>query len=260
MTARTILENYETITLDGMTSIKLMNRMDVKYVTSLAKMDSLLKAASRDYYVLVTGNNPVASYDTIYFDTPQRDMYLKHHNGRAVRQKIRTRQYVNTGETFLEIKMKDNHRRTKKKRMALDTAVFTAPESCPGTDIFIAQKTDYNIGDLSAALQTRFNRITLVNKALTERITIDSSLHFHNFRSGNEVSLGNAVIMERKYDSTSPSKFPALTREFGIKEQKMSKYCIGTAMTDPSIKQNNFKLKIRTLQKYVPVTKHNTTI
>lgn len=41
-------------------------------------------------------------------------MYRMHHCGKKVREKIRVRTYLDTNDTFLEIKNKNNHGRTKK--------------------------------------------------------------------------------------------------------------------------------------------------
>ncbi len=44
------------------------------------------------------------AYHTIYLDTPDRDMYVTHQNGRIVREKIRIRTYINS-DHFLEVKI-----------------------------------------------------------------------------------------------------------------------------------------------------------
>ena len=45
---------------------------------------------------------------------------------------------------------------------------------------FIGQHLRYGVDTLQPALNNHFSRITLVNKAKTERLTIDSGLRFHN--------------------------------------------------------------------------------
>jgi len=54
---------------------------------------------------------------------------------------------------------------------------------------FIASNSQYHSCDLSSKLQNHFNRITLVNKAMTERLTIDTALSFHNVTTGCDYSL-----------------------------------------------------------------------
>ncbi len=47
-------------------------------------------------------------YTTLYFDTPARDCYRDHHNGRMHRRKYRMRDYSSNGTTFFEVKTKTN--------------------------------------------------------------------------------------------------------------------------------------------------------
>ena len=47
-------------------------------------------------------------------------MYNRHEAGHLVRQKLRIRSYVDAKLNFLEVKTKNNHGRTKKKRMTME--------------------------------------------------------------------------------------------------------------------------------------------
>lgn len=243
------LDSYEPISLDQMEGSKLMDRIDSKYVTTLVKLDDVLRMASDHYRILYTGGLPVQTYDTLYFDTPDRQMYLMHHNGRLTRTKVRTRTYVNTGESFLEIKRKNNHGRTKKKRIRIPGDIFEKPFQDDASNTFLQEKTIYKGSELSPALSTGFKRITLVGKEGGERITIDFELAFHNFRNGADVTLGPAVIMELKRSGNIQSPMTDILSQLRIHPLRISKYCIGSALTDPSLKQNRFKNKIRNINK-----------
>ena len=106
-----------TITLDEMRGVKLMNRIDTKYVLAEDEVLTLLEhMAECGYRVQVINGVRACRYDTLYYDTALRDMYVAHHNRQLTRQKVRTRTYVETGLTFLEIKNKSNRGRTKKRR------------------------------------------------------------------------------------------------------------------------------------------------
>lgn len=240
-----VLDSYEPITLDQMADSKLMDRVDTKYVTTRQILDAVLALASSDYYVLYTGGSPVSRYDTLYFDTEGLDMYMMHQNGRLNRTKVRTRTYVNTGESYLEIKRKNNHKRTKKKRILIPSGSFGAPFGSDASAAFLREKSGYEAEGLSPALSTNFTRITLVAKQGGERITIDYDLLFKNFRNGAESGLGPAVIMELKRSSNIVSPMTHILQDLRIHPFRVSKYCIGTAKTDPDIKQNRFKNKLR---------------
>ena len=101
------LDNMLPITLEEMNSVKLMNRIDAKFLTNEATLRSVLAdAAAAGYRVLVTEGERQSPYETVYFDTPGLRMFYDHHNRRLVRQKVRTRCYVRSGEAYLEIKRK----------------------------------------------------------------------------------------------------------------------------------------------------------
>ena len=239
------LQDLEPITLGEMDSIRLMNRIDSKYVTTLDRLLEFLLAARGHYRVLDTDGR-LNAYDTIYYDTPGREMYVAHHNRHLTRKKVRVRTYVGSGTTFLEVKLKNNHGRTKKKRIECDRS---DPFGTPGAPEFLEKLTGYSPADLHRATRTAFERITLVNAARTERLTIDTSLHFENFETGISKDLGCAVIIELKQDGRAASLTKDLLLGLRIHPLKVSKYCIGTAITDPAIKRGNFKEKIHALEK-----------
>ena len=115
-----ILRQYETITLDEMRDIRLMNRIDTKFVTTMPVLRQLLMLARDEYYVQQVDGEVVAPYYTLYYDTEDCAMYNRHEAGHLVRQKIRVRSYLHVGLNFLEVKTKNNHGRTKKKRTAAE--------------------------------------------------------------------------------------------------------------------------------------------
>lgn len=246
------LEAFSPISLEEMDSVKLLNRIDSKYLTDEETLLPLLRDACKaGYRALETDGSKIASYDTLYFDTPEHKMFLDHHNRRLTRQKVRTRVYVDSGLTFLEIKRKNNHGRTRKKRMAIPDGEFRNFASDTAAAEYLKAKSDYCADDLTPSLETLFRRITLVNPDKTERITIDTGLSFKNPRNSGEGSLLNGVIIELKQDGHAGSQMKRILLDHRVKPIKVSKYCIGITLTDKSIKSNRFKLKIRTIEKQI---------
>ena len=84
-----LLKELKPITLDEMSSIKLMNRLDTKYVTTKAKLCQLLELVKGKYYVQETNGDLISPYRTTYFDTPDHAMYMQHHSGHCNRKKVR---------------------------------------------------------------------------------------------------------------------------------------------------------------------------
>jgi len=247
-----MLERIAPITLAEMDGVKLLNRIDTKYLTDEATLAGVLSdVAAAGYRALVAEGVKLSPYNSIYYDTASLRMFGDHHNRRLVRQKVRTRVYVNSGEAYLEIKRKNNKGRTKKKRMGIDAGQMMDFSGNPEACAYLAGHSWFTVGELSPVLSTAFRRITLVNPSGTERITIDTSLLFTNFRTGKKASLEDAVIIELKQSGHAGSRMKEILLERRVKPVRISKYCIAETLTDPSVKSNRFKVKVRTIEKTI---------
>ena len=247
-----VWERMGTIKLEEMDSIKLMNRVDTKYLTIESVLEKVLeKAADNGYRALEVEGSTISPYNSLYFDTDSLKMFQDHHNRRLVRQKVRTRVYVSSGEAYLEIKRKNNHGRTKKKRTRIDKGELMDFSGDEAAKEYLARKSDYTADMISPSASTAFNRITLVNAGKTERVTIDTALNFENFRTGRQASLQDAVIIELKQDGHAASTMKRILLDNRVKPVKVSKYCVAITLTDGSAKTNRFKEKVRTIEKTI---------
>lgn len=255
-----ILKKYEPISLGEMKDVRLMNRTDTKFVTTTEKLLRLLDMARGEYFVQEINGRRVASYYTVYFDTENCDMFLVHQSGRLNRQKLRIRSYVDSGLNFLEVKTKNNRKRTSKERVAVDG--FDPESPCYGMVLgggrddvsgdyhgFLSQQLCYDPATLKEQLENRFDRITLVNKMKTERLTIDTNLRFHNLTTGEDAEFGGLAIIELKRDGLAFSPILEMLRELRIKPMGFSKYCMGTAATNRELKHNCFLPRMRMVEK-----------
>ncbi|MCI1683874.1 MAG: polyphosphate polymerase domain-containing protein [Bacteroides sp.] len=242
------LNSFHPIGLDKMGSIKLMNRVDTKYILSWDTLTVVLQLAMPDYRVQeVMGERDIA-YRTIYLDTLDKAMYRAHQNGRAVREKIRVRTYVSSSLTFLEVKNKDNKGRTDKKRIRVSDLGSLSDE---GGDQFLSSNAWYRLPQLAPQIENSFRRITLVNNAMTERLTIDTEICFQNLINKKTTSLPHIVVMELKQDGHAYSPISEILHALHVRPGSFSKYCMGCALTDNALKQNRFKPKIHKLSKYI---------
>jgi hypothetical protein len=236
------LNQFQTITLEEMKSVRLMNRIDTKYVTTTDVLDRLLEAAGTAYRVQVIDGCRNMPYYTMYFDTDQYAMYMAHLHGKKRRQKIRLRKYA-SGVSFLEVKRKNNKGRTDKARIECKSF-----DDANAAD-FITNNSMYNYTSLHKSIENRFNRITLVNNELTERVTIDTNLRFHNFHTDECCEMADIVIIELKRDGRCKSTLLDILRNLRVNEGSFSKYCMGMALTDYNLKHNRFKPNLRKLSK-----------
>ena len=236
------------IALEEMSGIKLMNRTDTKFVATLEQLRNFLLAVEGRYYIQQVNGKRVASYHTTYFDTADFAMYVMHHNGKTRREKVRMRTYLDSDDTFLEVKNKNNHGRTKKKRIEVGTPHTLEKEAAQAVP-FLAKCAWYTIDELSPVIENFFSRITLVNFGKTERLTIDFDLRFHNLVTDERDKLENVAIIELKRDGNVPSPALDIIRRLRIRRSGFSKYCIGSALTNKGLRRNNFKERLRFIAK-----------
>ena len=195
-----IVNSMKPISLDEMKDVRLMNRVDTKYLVTSNQLVSILHGVRDYYYAQEVEGNRFSPYRTVYFDTPDLTMYIIHHDRHLVRDKVRVRTYVDSNLTFCEVKHKTNKGRTKKKRMEVKVEngkwEVVSKLSALSDQITAADfQLPYPIDILDASLETVFDRITLVNYEKTERLTIDCDLKFNNFISGTSASIDPLVVM-----------------------------------------------------------------
>lgn len=243
------LQQMDPISLDQMGAVKLMNRIDSKYPTNMETLLAMAPGWAGRFFVQEIGGKRVAPYRTLYFDTPDAITYTMHHNQRLRRQKIRQRIYADSNIAFCEIKNKKNNGRTRKKRIPIPVEAWGDLYGLPEMADFVREKVWVTDQTLLPRLENAFQRVTLVNMSKTERITIDFGILFHNHLSGCCTDIYDLVIVEVKHDGTQPSDFKNLLRDVGVKEKGLSKYCLGMLLTDPNVKYNRFKQKIRYVNK-----------
>jgi hypothetical protein len=243
-----LINMFSPITLAEMSSVKLMNRTDTKFVTNREKLCQLLEMAQTDYYVQDIDGGRNLEYDTTYFDTSHFDMYSEHQHGHANRQKIRFRTYCCSGLQFMEVKTKNNHGRTKKKRMEVTDMNLRDEEKRQ----FLSHHLRYDVNSLQPALNNHFKRITLVNRAKTERLTIDNCLQFHNLQNDLTLDMGDLVIIELKRDGQVFSPVMEMLHQLHIHPHGFSKYCMGSALTcQHLLPVNRFKSTLIEIRKLV---------
>lgn len=240
-----ILGQFAPISLEEMSGIRLMNRIDTKFVTTIPVLMRLLEMAQKEYWAQEIAGERNMKYDTTYYDTEGFDMFYVHQSGHTNRQKLRFRTYVSSNLQFMEVKTKNNHGRTKKKRMKVTDMNLDEQEKLD----FLHQHLRYEREELIPAIRNNFNRITLVNKAKTERLTIDSNLQFFNLVSGVNKHMGDLVIVELKRDGLCYSPVLEMLRQLRVFPHGFSKYCMGSALTNDQLQVNRFKPKLIDVEK-----------
>jgi len=225
-----------------------MKRTDTKFVFPSIRLPAILDNLQPAYRVLeVDDAVRLQHYQTLYFDTPDFQLYLQHHNGQRDRFKLRMRSYLNSKINYLEVKKKDNHNVTRKSRVETPF-----PLNGQSADIQSFLKTTFPFSDLTMVpkITNQFYRISLVSRMDAERLTLDLNLRF--FGPSGSFAIPGIVIAEVKQPHFSlHSPFIAEMRHAGYHPTQFSKYCIGVALAYPHLKRNAFKPLLLTLERLV---------
>lgn len=242
-----LIQSYLPVGLEEMDKVKLLTRKDTKYMLNTKSISQLLDLVKEDYYIMEINGHRHMQYKTLYYDTLDYQLYTLHHNGKLNRYKVRSRSYVDTKASFLEVKFKDNKSNTVKTRYSIDQINEVLDDEA---NDFVEENTIIDPSTLVPAMWVNYKRLTLVSKNFDERATIDTDLVF-TF-DGKEKAMEGLVIAELKQDKfTKDSKISAILRDMKIENSGMSKYCLGVAQLVDSVKTNNFKPKLLKIKKVI---------
>jgi len=245
MAGALFLNNYAPISLSKMADVALQNRTDTKYVLSVDTLKQIMPQLADYYSTLVVNGQRLSDYRTLYFDTPKFNLYHRHHAGILNRYKVRSREYVESDLAFLEVKHKTNKGRTIKTRVKtpeLTAAIYGEAA------VFLQDTYPYDAVQLQPKLWVEYSRITLVSHHRQERITIDMNLSYTWGRQ--TISLPHIAIVEVKQEGFShQSDIEHQLHQYHVRSTGFSKYCIGISLIYPELKHNNFKSKLRLVEK-----------
>lgn len=240
-----VLSTYEPISLKGLDEVKMLNRIDTKYVFHVSQFAEILEEVRENYYALEIDNGRIFHYESLYFDTDDFLLYRFHHNGKLNRLKVRYRRYSDSGLVFFEVKYKVKGNRTDKKRLKQEDL-----KTQLGMDEWeLIKHNQLNEQTLQKKMWIYFNRITLASKKMNERLTLDLHVSFDNFTDKKEFP--EIVIAEVKTDKSATGS--TIIKSFNkrhFEEIGFSKYSTAVAMMEP-IKNNAFKPNFIKLEKII---------
>ncbi len=238
------LKDFEPITLKEMDTVKLMDRVDTKFVFRLDQLSGFLQELKKDYRVLEVNGIRSSRYETLYYDTPGLRLYHLHQAGKLNRYKVRSRRYVESDLSFFEVKFKSNKGRTIKHRIK---CAGIENEITGRSAEFLEEISPLKAYELIPAVWIYYTRITLVNRVSAERLTLDVGLTVEH--EDRKHTFDNLVIAEVKQSKSAFSPFLRLMKRNRLSPGSISKYCMGIMHTYTGVKMNNFKPKLRIINK-----------
>jgi hypothetical protein len=231
------LNQFSPISLEQLGNAALMDRQETKYIFRKDHILNFLFGLESEYRVLEIEGQRGCSYRTEYFDTADFHFFQQHQNGSGQRWKVRQRTYLDSQANFLEVKYKDNRKRTRKSRIQTDVTLNHILEN---ENAFLSANAPHSMAELHPKLEVWYTRTTLVKNEGLERVTLDSQLNYSNGKISQDLEgLMIAEIKQAAYNPTSP--FMAQMKMGGVRPSPFSKYCIGISLLYPETKHNRFK-------------------
>lgn len=246
-----LLGTFNPISLDDLNGkAEMLCRIDNKYVVDSGSLQQVISEIADNFEILEIDNCRAFTYDTRYFDDPERSAYYEHHQGLRKGFKVRVRRYADADLCFLEIKVKGKRGMTIKHRLPYD------PERIDRltNEAFDFAKATYfeHYGkhfeyDLKRALDLRYKRVTLVAKTGRERMTIDTGLQFWSGEKSIKIK-PDIFIVETKSELGRGIADMSFRKVHQRPTKKCSKYCVGMAALGEVNKWNRFIPTMRKLE------------
>ncbi len=234
--------DFPAVTLDELVNeAALLKRFDRKYLVPTDAAATIIRSLDPRTRVLEIDRRRSFSYDSVYFDTPDHLAYRLTAQRRRRRFKLRTRTYVDTGGSFLEVKTKDGRGSTVKSRIATppqDRARLTPQGRTFAAAMLAEHGHDRALLDqLRPSIVSRYQRTTLLLPC-SSRATIDTDLHWIG-PDEREFSMHDHVIIESK----TIHRVSELDRALwvaGFRPTGISKFGVGTAALNPGLPRNKW--------------------
>lgn len=239
----------------------LMRRSDRKYLVTGSvfrrAMDLLGQLLGDDLRVLEIEGDRVMGYESVYYDSPDLEGFRAHVQGRRRRYKVRSRSYVDTGVSFVEVKYKSRFDVTSKVRTSYPDAPPVGQQPLPpladhGVAFAGGVIADAYALDLperiEPVLRTVNERATFLvgahGGAPAGRMTVDVALRFDDGDASSRMR-DDMLLIETKSDGSS-LVIDHLLRSLGERPVVMSKYCVGLSLLRPGVSGNKWRRITRT--------------
>ncbi|PYI40054.1 molecular chaperone [Arthrobacter psychrolactophilus] len=244
------LRELPTISLEELnTTAALQTRIDRKYLVPTEHFTQIFNSFDAEMHVLDTDGLQIFPYDSVYFDTPELDSYHLAAFGRRRRYKIRTRSYLNSGVSFLEVKTEGARSATVKERIPYELAnrsTITQEGAAYITETLLSTGQAPPRG-LSPVLETTYGRITLFLPASNSRATIDVEVAW-SLLGQPPLIMNDQLVVETKSGS-APGQLDKYLWHHGIRPSRISKFATGMALLMPHLPANRWH---RTLSHNMP--------
>jgi VTC domain-containing protein len=232
------------VTLETIVALAgLQTRVDRKYVITRELLPGLLAGLAERLAALEIDGARSFRYESMYFDTADLAGYRGAAHGRRRRFKVRTRTYLDSETTVLEVKTRGGRGETVKQRIAYPFAERN--RLTPDGRAFVEEHVvlPAAAGVLFPTLATEYRRATLVDLVAGARVTCDARL-FCRAPDGWTITLPDRLLLETK-SAGSVTLVDLRLWAAGHRPASPTKYCVGLAALDPQLPANRWNLVLR---------------
>ena len=261
------LSGFSPMTLTELNATaSYLKRIDRKFLMTEKQFLTILGDLSEDFKALEIDRKRVFLYDNVYMDTDDYLFYNQHQDKLESRTKVRTRHYTDAGDlAFFEYKQKEDGI-TKKFRYqfpAKEHGTMTKGKKRFFEGVFQSMYSE-KAPDISPAMRTKYNRLTLVSATGEERLTIDFNISVKDLRSkkAKNIKLKNLVIIESKSLSDN-CKSCEIIKSHGIDRagscSKYSLWVVYSGLTEKWSKFQKTMNKIKDIRMELSKNQRNTS-
>lgn len=247
-------KDLESISLDEVNSLaSLQTRTDRKYLLAPAQAAGLLgwwhEEHADELRVVEHAGVRGSNYASCYFDTPELLCYKMALQKARRRFKVRSRTYVDSDLTFMEVKLKSRLGTDKYRMLCSDDQVL--PQVAPTSDFVRGHiPVETPLEAFAPSLSINYVRTTLVGVGNTDeaafRVTFDQRLTWA--ANGKQIRANPSFIVETKTEG-HPSVVDRKLWESGIRPMPVSKYAVGMALLNPALPRQRWNRAVAFLGK-----------
>ena len=240
------VDRLEPVGLEELVSrAALQTRVDRKYVLPVPAAERVLAGLSGHARALEIDGRRSFGYESLYYDTPELDSYHLAAYGRRRRFKVRRRTYLDSAESFVEVKTRGSRGSTVKERVpeAPSEGLQAAGRGLVDDVLDRAGIAGIAPSRLRPALRTSYRRSTLLLPATDSRVTVDTDLCWC-LPDGEAVAVAGLAVVETKSGS-APSPADRHLWANGHRPVRISKYATGLAALRAGLPTNRWHPVLR---------------
>lgn len=173
---------------------------------------------------------------SMYFDTPDLDLYQQNLIGDSIRKKVRVRWYQSKSKiTPIQLEVKIKHNQVNQKIIHPLKQTINQLSAKKLSDLISTwlKTTTQETFALKPVLVTGYSRQYFLSDLFNLRATIDSDLRFQKYKHWQNQQLTHrlsSTILELKYELEKDNNISQIINSIPMRLSKSSKYVFGTSL------------------------------